>query len=1093
MKITICNLPVWNWSVVRVVQGIVWILTVVATITIAGCTDQKQQAENLVRAAIEHSDADHHADAVQCLDRAIALNPGLAEAFYLRGTCNTRLNRPQRAAEDLSAATRLKPGWDEAWCSLGIAQLSSGDTASGITSLSKALQLNANLLAAWEARARGYRELHRAEEELHDLGEVLRIEPAEVAALQRRATLLAEMSPEKAAEDLSRVISLERDNATAWMERGLCYNRMGDTDRALADLNLACRLRPDDYRPWFERGRILRTLLRADDAVSDLSKAAELAPGEFRVRRELGRAYLDHSNVAAAESNLLLAERVSPNDPELQLALAQTDIAQGRRENAVARLRELLTGIDTLPASLASNARISLAQLLQESDNPEEAMVCVEQVLETEPTDTAALRIRAALLANSNRREEAIEDYTRLISANTALKPAAVEQSVLERGRLHLEGEDWSAAIADFSKYLEDHPDHVETLTLRARAWLAQKEAAQAISDLTLALLKQPDAVELYLLRAAAFDQIDEPTAALADLQKAAHLPPEDSALMQKVAERLYLDHQYVKAARILDVLAESSAGPLSAAQRLLRGRARLAAGNTDGAWEDASAISAATPDAGLDTATAPADAVSATDVMLLQSMIALRRGDDAEALRLIKNVPETSLPSETLFQYGQALVRQNRTDEALHVFSHLLKSDASNTMVRLARAAVYRDTADWQAALDDAVRVLEILPDDPRALQIKSLSLFQNDRFAEALDTLDHPALLSRDTIDSRWMRILCCSRQDLTFRQLEELNALLGIVPNHEAGRLLRAEILEKLGHFDDAIADLSVALEQNPGNLSVIKNRALLNQRRGNAAAAVADFSKAIELSPDDADLYYRRGIARHQAGQTDDARKDLDKAIDLNTGFADAWYVIGNLEAGRGQTEAATAAYAKAVEIQPEHAAAWYNRGNLLFNQGKLQQAVDCWTIAITIQPDLFRAWNNRAAAYDRMDRDAEAVADYEKTLQLNPVFVRAWDNLAWLLATSSHKKVRDPERSIKLATKACELSEFKDWNCLNTLATCCAENQDFTAAVKWAKQARTLAPESDRQELDQLVIAYEAHLKAKSVAGKQNEDRGILRQ
>ena len=93
------------------------------------------------------------------------------------------------------------------------------------------------------------------------------------------------------------------------------------------------------------------------------------------------------------------------------------------------------------------------------------------------------------------------------------------------------------------------------------------------------------------------------------------------------------------------------------------------------------------------------------------------------------------------------------------------------------------------------------------------------------------------------------------------------------------------------------------------------------------------------------------------------------------------------------------------------------------------------------------------------------------------------NLAWLLATSDNQKVRDPKRAVELATHACELSEFKDWTCLNTLATCCAENQDIDAALKWATQARLIAPEADHEELDQLVAAYEARLKSKRIAGK----------
>jgi len=1047
----------------------------IAIFLLSGCTDQKQQAEGLVRAAARHSEAGRHSDAVQLSGRAIALNPGLAEAFYLRGSCLSEMHETQKAVEDLSAATRLKPDWDEAWCALGIAQLTSGETELGVTSLTKALQLNSKMQPAWQARAQGYRDLHRTEYELLDIEELLQLDATHCEALLRRGTLLSETNPAQAIEDLSHVIRRDRNNATAWMQRGLCYNHTGDTDRALADLNIACRLRADDFHSWLERGRILRTMERFDDAISDLSKAAELAPNDFTTRLELGRSYLGSSNFDAAFANLLEAERLSPHDGDLCLALAEADIAQGRKPAALERLRSLLADEKSLSSSMTAAARIQLAELLLESNETDEAMSYVDEVLATEPAHSDALRIHAALLAKSNRREEAIEDYTRLISSGAALKPDAVAQSFLDRGRLQLDGEEWSAASQDLSKYLEVYPDDIDALTLRARAFLAQNEASQAITDLTMAILKKPTAADLYTLRAEAFEQFNEPAAALADLHKAVALQPDAPQLHQKLAERLFQDRQFGKAAKTLDSLAASGAGLLSAEQRLLRGRACLADGNLNGAYEDACALAAGE--------SASPGSVKPEDIILLQSMIALQRHDDIEALRLIKDVGEETLTPDELLLYGQALARQGQPDEAIRVFSDLLKSDPSNTAALLARATVFNDTAEWQAASDDAGAVLRSMPDDPRALQIKGNSLFQNDRFREALETLEHPALLSRDTNDSRWLRIQCCDKLKLTFRELEELNALLGVEPTHEDARLLRSKLLEDLGHFDDAIADLTAVLEQHPANLTATTDRALLNQRSGNAAAAVVDFTRAIELTPADAELYYRRGIARHQVGQSDDARRDLDKAIELNPQLAEAWYVIGNIEAGRGQAEVAMAAYAKAVEIKPEHAAAWYNRGNLLFNQSKLNQAVDCWTIAISIQPELFRAYNNRAAAYDRLDQHTDAVADYEKTLRLNPGFVRAWDNLAWLLATSDNKKVRDPERAVKLATRACELSEFKDWTCLNTLATCCAENQEFDAAMKWAKQARGIAPEADRKKLDQLVAAYETRLKSKRMTGK----------
>ena len=1071
MKITACNPPLYGTNYLATRS----LVAIFVLISAAGCADQKQQAEELVRAAIQHHEADRPIEALQQLHRAIALNPSLAEAFYLRGTCYGEIHRQENAIEDLATATRLKPDWDEAWCALGITQVASGDTEHGITSLSKALELTPQMRTALEARIQGFRDLQRADEELQDLEKLLQIDAANNGALIRRAALLAKSNPARAIEDLSNMISRDRENATAWMNRGLCYNQIGDTDRALADLNMACRFGSEGYSPWLERGRILRMLNRTDDAVSDLSKAAELAPHEFAVRLELGRAYLDKSSLDVAAANFLQAEQLSPINRELQLALAHLEIQRGQNDTAIERLKNVLADESSLSAPLIAAVRVTLAEQLRSAGENAEALRHVQQVLATEPANTSALRIRADLLANSNRREEAIQDYTRLISANSSTNSAVISQTVLERGRLHLEGREWYAATADFTQYLLDHPDDVETLSLRARSRLGEHDPENAIADLTLALLKKPDAAELYLLRAEAFELFNAPAAALADMQKVAILQPENGELLFGVAERLFRDRQFAKAARTLDTLAESHAGQLSPSQRLLRCQARLADGNVAGAYEDVRIVSADT--------SVSLDSDQAAELLLLQAMIALRRHDDAEALRLIPQISEGALNSELLLFYGQALARENQWGESIRVFSKLLQADPASASALVSRASAYLASEDVQAALNDANQILQTTPDDPRALIIKGTCLFRNDNFREALEVLDHPGLLSCDSLDARWMRIQCCSSLKLTFREMEELNALLGVEPTNEVARLLRAQLLEQLGHFDDAIADLTAALQRNPKNLSGLTSRALLNQRRGNATAAVKDFTAAIAMSPDDAILYYRRGIAKHQSGADDDARQDLDKATTLDSKLADAWYVIGNIEAGRGQSDVAIAAYAKAVEIQPEHASAWYNRGNLLFSQSKMQQSIDCWTIAITLQPEMFRAYNNRAAANDRVGRQAEAVADYEKTLQLNSGFVRAWDNLAWLLATSDKKGIRNPERAITLAAKACELSEFKDWTCLNTLATCSSENQDFNSAVKWAKAARAIAPAAEHLKLDQIVSTYEAQVQSKRIATK----------
>jgi len=66
-------------------------------------------------------------------------------------------------------------------------------------------------------------------------------------------------------------------------------------------------------------------------------------------------------------------------------------------------------------------------------------------------------------------------------------------------------------------------------------------------------------------------------------------------------------------------------------------------------------------------------------------------------------------------------------------------------------------------------------------------------------------------------------------------------------------------------------------------------------------------------------------------------------------------------------------------------------------------------------------------------------------------------------------VRDGARAIQLATKACELTEWKNGGYLDTLAAAYARSGDFAQAVKWEEQSIASQDGADngRQERLQL--------------------------
>jgi tetratricopeptide (TPR) repeat protein len=253
------------------------------------------------------------------------------------------------------------------------------------------------------------------------------------------------------------------------------------------------------------------------------------------------------------------------------------------------------------------------------------------------------------------------------------------------------------------------------------------------------------------------------------------------------------------------------------------------------------------------------------------------------------------------------------------------------------------------------------------------------------------------------------------------------------------LRGIAYHHLKKHDEAISDLSVALKSDPKNYAILVNRGNTYWVMGKNDLAIADFSSAIKLNNKNAVMYHNRGVIYTIEKKYDLAISDINKALELDSKYADAYK----------------------------------SRGVLFRSQGKYGLAMIDYNKAIELNPYMVSAFEQRAYIWTTKKDYTRAVDDFNKALHLNGKSKVALNDLAWILSTCPDEKLRDGKRAVELALKGCKLTEYKDWNRLDTLSAAYAEAGNFEKAVEWIKKTIELAPQIQKQALKKKEALYQS--------------------
>ena len=96
--------------------------------------------------------------------------------------------------------------------------------------------------------------------------------------------------------------------------------------------------------------------------------------------------------------------------------------------------------------------------------------------------------------------------------------------------------------------------------------------------------------------------------------------------------------------------------------------------------------------------------------------------------------------------------------------------------------------------------------------------------------------------------------------------------------------------------------------------------------------------------------------------------------------------------------------------------------------------------------------------------SQAIKHWTEAVALKPDWAEVYNNLAWVLAANEDAKLRDPEEAVQFAKKACELTNYKQPQMLDTLSVAYAAAGRFPQAIETAEKAINLAQTTGKNEL-----------------------------
>ncbi|MEX2169876.1 MAG: tetratricopeptide repeat protein [Pirellulales bacterium] len=340
-------------------------------------------------------------------------------------------------------------------------------------------------------------------------------------------------------------------------------------------------------------------------------------------------------------------------------------------------------------------------------------------------------------------------------------------------------------------------------------------------------------------------------------------------------------------------------------------------------------------------------------------------------------------------------------------------------------RGAVQRLPEKRAADFDKAIEL------DPEKFDYRLLRArhhYTQEAWDLALADIDETIKSEPENFDAHELRALVLLAQEKPQEALESFNRASELAPQEISPYQYRGELFRQLGDMEKAVEQLNKAIELSPENFLSLAMRSELLLRNDKPEEALKDVDAALKIQPAFVRGHLLRVRILDELGRDDEALAQLEQLAQAAPNEPEIQLQLAAYYIDKDRTLKAIETLTRVIELDSNSAIARQLRGDLYLTVGKHAEALADFDAALA--------------------QTSEGSTSEESALTES----RVLNNYAWTLATSPVDELRDGKRAIELATKACELTEYKAPHILSTLAASYAEAGDFDKALEWTQKA-----------------------------------------